>query len=166
MKEYFEIVDVQSRLVKDLKGNDTIEVEVTLDDGTVGRACVSAQMVDGLAPELAADNVNTEIEEALLGLGGLLLVLLGGWGGGVPAVILLRAELRRGKADSQHKAETEDVCSHTAGNAHARAFLQLLHLSPPPRLQRRASSSAMTWLTAKSGMSRMAHSCGCPRESV
>ena len=71
MKEYFEIVDVQSRLVKDLKGNDTIEVEVTLDDGTVGRACVSAQMVDGREPEIAADNVNTEIEEALLGINAL-----------------------------------------------------------------------------------------------
>lgn len=71
MKEYFEIVDVLGRIVKDLKGNDTIEVEVTLDDGTVGRACVSAQMVDRKDVQLAAENVNTEIQEALMGLNAL-----------------------------------------------------------------------------------------------
>ena len=40
MKEYFEIVDVQAREILDSRGNPTVEVEVTLDDGTVGRAAV------------------------------------------------------------------------------------------------------------------------------
>ena len=34
MKEYFEIVDVQAREILDSRGNPTVEVEVTLDDGT------------------------------------------------------------------------------------------------------------------------------------
>ena len=38
MKEYFEIVDVQGREILDSRGNPTVEVEVTLDDDTVGRA--------------------------------------------------------------------------------------------------------------------------------
>ena len=36
----FEIIDVYAREVLDSRGNPTIEVEVTLDDGTVGRAIV------------------------------------------------------------------------------------------------------------------------------
>ena len=40
MKEYFEIVDVTAREILDSRGNPTVEVEVTLDDGTVGRAAV------------------------------------------------------------------------------------------------------------------------------
>lgn len=71
MKDYFEIVDVMSREVFSLEGKKTIEVEVTLDDGTVGRACVSAGMIDGKESEIAAQNVNTEIAEALLGLNAL-----------------------------------------------------------------------------------------------
>ena len=38
MKDYFEIVDVSAREILDSRGNPTVEVEVTLDDGTVGRA--------------------------------------------------------------------------------------------------------------------------------
>ena len=38
MKQYFEIVDVMAREILDSRGNPTVEVEVTLDDGTVGRA--------------------------------------------------------------------------------------------------------------------------------
>ena len=37
MKDYFEIVDVSAREILDSRGNPTVEVEVTLDDGTVGR---------------------------------------------------------------------------------------------------------------------------------
>ena len=40
MKQYFEIVDVMAREIMDSRGNPTVEVEVTLDDGTVGRAAV------------------------------------------------------------------------------------------------------------------------------
>ena len=38
MKDYFEIVDVSAREILDSRGNPTVEVEVTLDDGTVGRS--------------------------------------------------------------------------------------------------------------------------------
>lgn len=85
MKEYFEIVDVMAREILDSRGNPTIEVEVTLDDGTVGRAAVPSGASTGVyeACELrdgdkarylgkgvtkAVENVNTEISEAMLGL--------------------------------------------------------------------------------------------------
>ena len=85
MKEYFEIVDVQAREILDSRGNPTVEVEVTLDDGTVGRAAVPPGASTGVheACELrdgdksrylgkgvtrAVQNVNTEIAEAMLGM--------------------------------------------------------------------------------------------------
>ena len=85
MKEYFEIVDVQGREILDSRGNPTVEVEVTLDDGTVGRAAVPSGASTGVheACELrdgdkerylgkgvlkAVDNVNEEIAECLQGL--------------------------------------------------------------------------------------------------
>ena len=85
MKEYFEIVDVTGREIMDSRGNPTVEVEVTLDDGTVGRAAVPSGASTGVheACELrdgdksrylgkgvtrAVENVNTEIAEAMLGL--------------------------------------------------------------------------------------------------
>lgn len=71
MKDYFEIKDVLAREVYNLEGAKTIEAEVTLDDGTVGRASVSAKMVDGKEASLAAENVNTELAEALLGMNAL-----------------------------------------------------------------------------------------------
>ncbi|MEA4896246.1 MAG: phosphopyruvate hydratase, partial [Oscillospiraceae bacterium] len=39
-KTYLEIVDVLAREILDSRGNPTLEVEVTLDDGTIGRAAV------------------------------------------------------------------------------------------------------------------------------
>lgn len=85
MKEYLEIVDVLAREILDSRGNPTVEVEVTLDDGTVGLAAVPSGASTGAfeAFELrdgdksrylgkgvlkAVENVNTEIAEALLGL--------------------------------------------------------------------------------------------------
>ncbi|MEG1632683.1 MAG: phosphopyruvate hydratase [Oscillospiraceae bacterium] len=85
MKEYFEIVDVMAREILDSRGNPTVEVEVTLDDGTVGRAAVPSGASTGIyeACELrdgdksrylgkgvtkAVENVNSEIAEAMLGL--------------------------------------------------------------------------------------------------
>ena len=85
MKQYFEIVDVMAREILDSRGNPTVEVEVTLDDGTVGRAAVPSGASTGMyeACELrdgdkrryggkgvtmAVENVNGEIAEALLGL--------------------------------------------------------------------------------------------------
>ena len=40
MKQYFEIVDVLGREIIDSRGNPTVEVEVTLEDGSAGRAIV------------------------------------------------------------------------------------------------------------------------------
>ena len=85
MKQYFEIVDVMAREILDSRGNPTIEVEVTLDDGTVGRASVPSGASTGMyeacelrdgdkcrylgkGVKMAVENVNGEIAEALLGL--------------------------------------------------------------------------------------------------
>lgn len=85
MKQYFEIVDVMAREILDSRGNPTVEVEVTLDDGTIGRAAVPSgastgmyeacelrdgdeERYGGKGVQLAVENVNTEIAEALLGL--------------------------------------------------------------------------------------------------
>ena len=85
MKEYFEIVDVLAREILDSRGNPTVEVEVTLDNGVMGRAAVPSGASTGVyeACELrdgdksrylgkgvtkAVENVNGEIAECLLGL--------------------------------------------------------------------------------------------------
>ncbi|MGN1002367.1 MAG: phosphopyruvate hydratase [Oscillospiraceae bacterium] len=88
MKQYFEIVDVMAREILDSRGNPTVEVEVTLDDGTVGRAAVpsgastgafeACELRDGdksrylgKGVEKAVANVNGEICEAIVGLNAL-----------------------------------------------------------------------------------------------
>ena len=87
MKEYIEIVDVLSREIYDSNGVPTVETEVVLDDGTVGRASVGTNYMstdhyselrdgdlnrfNGMGVNLAVTNVNTEIAEALLGLNAL-----------------------------------------------------------------------------------------------
>ena len=85
MKQYFEIVDVLAREILDSRGNPTVEVEVWLDDGSMGRAAVPSGASTGAyeAVELrdgdktrylgkgvvkAVDNVNDVIAEALIGL--------------------------------------------------------------------------------------------------
>ena len=85
MKDYYDIVDVCAREILDSRGNPTVEVDVTLSDGTVGRAAVPSGASTGIyeACELrdgdssrylgkgvlkAVENVNTEIAEALYGL--------------------------------------------------------------------------------------------------
>ena len=90
MKEYFEIVDVLGREILDSRGNPTVEVEVTLDNGVVGRAAVPSGASTGIyeACELrdgdksrylgkgvqkAVENVNGEIAEALNDVGARLL---------------------------------------------------------------------------------------------
>ena len=84
MKQMVEIFDVVGREVLDSRGNPTVEVEVYLEDGTMGRAAVPSGASTGIyeACELrdgdkgryqgkgvlkAVDNVNTEIAEALIG---------------------------------------------------------------------------------------------------
>ena len=85
MKQYFEIVDVMAREILDSRGNPTVEVEVSLDDGTVGRASVPSGASTGMyeacelrdgdksryggkGVSIAVENVNRELAEALLGM--------------------------------------------------------------------------------------------------
>ena len=85
MKQMIEIVDVVGREILDSRGNPTVEVEVYLEDGTVGRAAVPSGASTGIyeACELrdgdksrylgkgvltAVKNVNTEIAECLVGM--------------------------------------------------------------------------------------------------
>ena len=85
MKSMIEIVDVIGREILDSRGNPTVEVEVTLDDGVVGRAAVPSGASTGVheacelrdgdksrylgkGVEKAVANVNTEIADALIGM--------------------------------------------------------------------------------------------------
>ena len=85
MKNMIEIVDVVAREILDSRGNPTVEVEVVLEDNTVGRAAVPSGASTGIyeacelrdgdksrymgkGVEKAVANVNTEIAEALIGM--------------------------------------------------------------------------------------------------
>ena len=88
MKQILEIVDVIGREILDSRGNPTVEVEVYLEDGTMGRAAVPSGASTGIyeACELrdedadryqgkgvtkAVNNVNVEIAECLIGMNAL-----------------------------------------------------------------------------------------------
>ena len=79
------IVDVYAREIMDSRGNPTVEVEVTLDDFTTGRAAVpsgastgqfeavelrdgDAERYNGKGVLKAVDHVNNEIADVLIGL--------------------------------------------------------------------------------------------------
>ncbi len=85
MKNYVDIVDVFARQILDSRSFPTVEVEVILEDGTVGRAAVPSGASTGIfeAVELrdddkskylgkgvlkAVDNVNNLIAEELIGI--------------------------------------------------------------------------------------------------
>ena len=85
MKQMIEIVDVLGREILDSRGNPTVEVEVYLEDGAMGRAAVPSGASTGIyeACELrdgdksrylgkgvltAVKNVNTDIAECLVGM--------------------------------------------------------------------------------------------------
>ena len=85
MKQYIEIIDVVARQILDSRCFPTVEVEVYLEDGTVGRAAVPSGASTGIyeAVELrdgdkalyngkgvlkAVDNVNNIIAEELIGM--------------------------------------------------------------------------------------------------
>ncbi len=93
MKQYVEIVDIYARQILDSRAFPTVEVEVTLEDGTVGRAAVPSGASTGMfeAVELrdgdkdyyngksvlnAVDNVNEIIATELIGLNVLDQVLI------------------------------------------------------------------------------------------
>ncbi len=85
MKQFIEILDVYAREILDSRGNPTVEVEVTVDGGVVGRASVPSGASTGAfeACELrdddknrymgkgvsqAVDHVNDEIAEEICGM--------------------------------------------------------------------------------------------------
>ena len=85
MKQIIEIVDVLGREILDSRGNPTVEVEVYLEDGTVGRAAVPSGASTGIyeacelrdgdkgrylgkGVEKAVENVNSEIADLLVGM--------------------------------------------------------------------------------------------------
>ena len=85
MKNYVDIVDVFARQILDSRSFPTVEVEVVLEDGTIGRAAVPSGASTGIfeAVELrdddkskylgkgvlkAVDNVNNLIAEELIGI--------------------------------------------------------------------------------------------------
>ncbi|HIR08262.1 MAG TPA: phosphopyruvate hydratase, partial [Candidatus Pullichristensenella stercoripullorum] len=84
MKLHLEIADIIGREILDSRGNPTVEVEVVLEDGTVGRAAVPSgastgiyeacelrdgdkSRYNGKGVQTAVKNVNTEIADALIG---------------------------------------------------------------------------------------------------
>ncbi len=88
MKQMLEIVDVLGREIIDSRGNPTVEVEVVLEDGTMGRAAVPSGASTGIheacelrdgdkgrylgkGVENAVNNVNTELAECLIGMNAL-----------------------------------------------------------------------------------------------
>ena len=88
MKQMIAIVDVIGREILDSRGNPTVEVEVILEDGTMGRAAVPSGASTGIheacelrdgdksrylgkGVEKAVSNVNTELAECLIGMNAL-----------------------------------------------------------------------------------------------
>lgn len=88
MKNYIEITDVVARQILDSRGNPTVEVEVVLEDNTIGRASVpsgastgSFEAVElrdgdktnylGKSVEKAVENVNTIIKDEIIGMNAL-----------------------------------------------------------------------------------------------
>ena len=85
MKQYIEIIDVVARQILDSRCFPTVEVEVYLEDGTVGRAAVPSGALTGIyeavelrdgdkdkylgkGVEKAVANVNDTIAEEIIGL--------------------------------------------------------------------------------------------------
>ncbi|MHC6178493.1 phosphopyruvate hydratase [Clostridium sp. JNZ X4-2] len=85
MKNYIEIVDVTARQILDSRSNPTVEVEVLLENGTIGKAAVpsgastgefeavelrdeDAEKYKGKGVLKAIDNVNNYIAEELIGM--------------------------------------------------------------------------------------------------
>ena len=85
MKQYIEIIDVEARQILDSRCFPTVEVEVYLEDGTVGRAAVPSGASTGIyeavelrdgdkdkylgkGVEKAVANVNDTIAEEIIGL--------------------------------------------------------------------------------------------------
>ncbi len=85
MKQYVEIVDIMARQILDSRAFPTVEVEVVLEDGTIGRAAVPSGASTGIyeavelrdndkskfmgkGVEVAVNNVNEIIAETVIGM--------------------------------------------------------------------------------------------------
>ncbi len=85
MKQYVEIVDIVARQILDSRAFPTVEVEVVLEDGTIGRAAVPSGASTGIyeavelrdnnknkfmgkGVETAVNNVNGTIAETVIGM--------------------------------------------------------------------------------------------------
>ena len=85
MKQYVEIVDIVARQILDSRAFPTVEVEVVLEDGTIGRAAFPSGASTGIyeavelrdndknkfmgkGVEIAVNNVNETIAEAVIGM--------------------------------------------------------------------------------------------------
>ena len=85
MKSYLEILQVTGRQILDSRGNPTVEAEVVLSDGTVGRGCAPSGASTGEFEALelrdgdksiyggksvlkAVENINTVINDVLVGM--------------------------------------------------------------------------------------------------
>ena len=85
MKDYLTIVKVVGREILDSRGNPTVEAEVTLADGTIGRGMSPSGASTGIFEALelrdgdksrylgkgvtkAVENVNTVLADAVIGL--------------------------------------------------------------------------------------------------
>ena len=66
MKDYLEIIDVTGREILDSRGNPTVETEVWLSDGTVGRAAVPSGASTG---QFEACELRDDDKERYLGKG-------------------------------------------------------------------------------------------------
>ena len=87
MKSYLEILDVYAREILDSRGNPTVEVEVTVDGGVMGRAAVPSgastgkfeavelrdggERYNGAGVQEAVENVNTVIADEIIGMNAL-----------------------------------------------------------------------------------------------
>src|SRR6186997_277064 len=83
------IIDIQGRQILDSRGNPTVEVDVTLVDGSFGRASVpsgastgvheawelrdvdESKVYLGKGVQQAVENINTKLAEAVIGLDAL-----------------------------------------------------------------------------------------------
>ncbi|WP_138203734.1 phosphopyruvate hydratase [Haloimpatiens lingqiaonensis] len=128
MKNYIEIIDVYARQILDSRSNPTVEVEVTLEDGSVGRAAVPSGASTGIfeAVELrdgdknvylgkgvlkAVENVNTLIADELVGMNVLDQVAID------KAMIELDATPNKGKLGANAMLGVSLACARAAAES-------------------------------------------------
>lgn len=127
MKDHVEIIDVFARQILDSRCFPTVEVEVTLDDGTVGRAAVPSGASTGIyeAVELrdddkskyngkgvlkAVDNVNNAIAQELIGMNVFDQVAIDN------TMIELDGTENKGKLGANAILGVSLACAHAAAN--------------------------------------------------